>query len=367
MLVRSDAPAKRWMSKVGVGLVAGALLACGAMAVAGEPGVLGEELQENFHIVLRALTSAKSAALIALILLAERFWPARPDQRIMGPSYVMDAFYVFVHLPIVLAVLITVMAPLRELLDNHAGWMVLDSSRDLPAVVVLAIGLMFTDFLAWLSHLVLHKVGWFWRFHMIHHAQANLNLFTANRAHPVDSFIGLLIRFLPAYFIAPGLTEEASTMALFLLAMTWHIRFQHSNVAWTMGPLRHIFVTPQSHRIHHSIDPEHWNSNYANIFTFWDRLFGTHNGDTSVYPETGIHAETTLDPMSYRPSELLRCYTASACVPLHQRRPLGDVCIRTSPTLAVMTALGRERRRLARRGVGHVTGGHTRKGRPRAA
>jgi sterol desaturase/sphingolipid hydroxylase (fatty acid hydroxylase superfamily) len=292
-----------------VGVVLGA-------AVAGVPGQLGIELHDAFVDVLGAFTSAKSWLLIAAMLLAERFFPARPNQKIMSPNYVLDMFYMFVQGPVMVALAIVATAPLRGLLDEHAAWLVLDSTRALPGIVVVAIGLALADFIAWCAHVAMHKLAWLWRFHMIHHAQRELNLFTANRAHPVDIAFQVAVRFLPLYFFVPSITEQAETMLLYALAITWHIRFQHANIAWTLGPLRYVLVTPQSHRIHHSLDPEHWNSNYANVFTVWDRMFGTHNGDTTVRPATGIADGGVLEPASYRPDDLARAYVRQLVFPL---------------------------------------------------
>lgn len=312
MLVRADR-ASRGAHTIGMWLVIGVVLAA---ATAGVPGQLGSELHEGFVDVLGALTSLKSWLLIGAMLAAEHFFPARENQTIMSPNYVLDMFYMFVQGPVMIALAIVVTSPLRDALDTHASWLVLDSTRALPGLAVVAIGLLLADFIAWCAHVVMHRVGWLWRFHMIHHAQRELNLFTANRAHPVDIAFQVAVRFLPLYFLVPSITEQAETMLLYSLAITWHIRFQHANISWTLGPLRYIFVTPQSHRIHHSLDPDLWNANYANVFTFWDRLFGTHNGDTSLRPPTGIADGGSLEPASYRPNDLVRAYTRQLVFPL---------------------------------------------------
>lgn len=315
MLVRQKSASYR-VDTIGpwiVGLLVGVSLAA---AVVGVPGRFGAELHDGFLDVLAAFVSVKSWLLIAAILLAERLFPARSEQRIMSPNYVLDMFYMFVQGPVMVALAVVATAPLRGLLDEHASWLVLDSTRALPGIVVVAIGLLLADFIAWCAHVAMHKVGWLWRFHMIHHAQRELNLFTANRAHPVDIAFQVAVRFLPLYFLVPSITEQAETTLLYALAITWHIRFQHANIAWTLGPLRYIFVTPQSHRIHHSLDPDHWNSNYANVFTFWDRMFGIHNGDITVRPPTGIADGGTLDPVSYRPDDLARAYARQLVFPL---------------------------------------------------
>ena len=293
-----------------------AAMAC--IATVGDFGLFGNRLSHELKEAARSLYAPVTIVGIAGILAMEWLFPARPRQRMMSPSYVIDAFYVYLQTPITIAMTIALLSPLNDILDEHASALVIDSTRSWPTIVVLVVGLMVADFLGWFSHVVIHKVGWFWRFHLIHHSQHNLNPFTANRTHPLDGLIASVIRLLPLYFIAPSITEQASTLWLYGMALTWHIRFQHSNIRWTLGPLRYIFVTPQSHRIHHSTDPEHWNSNYSNIFSLWDRMFGMHIGDTSVYPETGILDDNFPEPTSYSPREILSCFGRQMVYPVTQ-------------------------------------------------
>jgi len=70
--------------------------------------------------------------------------------------------------------------------------------------------------------------------------------------------------------------------------LTWYARFLHSNVRADFGLLQWILVTPQSHRIHHSIEERHYDRNYGTYFCIWDRLFGTHYTGGNEFPETGI-------------------------------------------------------------------------------
>ena len=68
----------------------------------------------------------------------------------------------------------------------------------------------------------------------------------------------------------------------------WHTRFCHANVRTNLGVLRWVLVTPQSHRVHHSLDPAHRDKNFGVTFSLWDHLFGTQHRDYDVYPECGI-------------------------------------------------------------------------------
>ena len=140
--------------------------------------------------------------------------------------------------------------------------------------------------LAWLHHLIRHKVPWFWYFHQVHHSQKELNLFTDFRVHFVDHLIANTVIIFPLSVFA----YDAPEILLFLFFSMFYTRFYHGNVRTNMGPLRYILITPQLHRIHHSSRREHQDKNFGVLFCIWDRLFGTFLED-GTYPETGISDE----------------------------------------------------------------------------
>ncbi len=67
-----------------------------------------------------------------------------------------------------------------------------------------------------------------------------------------------------------------------------YFRLYHANIKTNLGPLKYILVTPQSHRIHHSLERKHWDKNYGFIFTIWDNVFGTQYKNYDEYPDTGV-------------------------------------------------------------------------------
>ncbi|MFV0524697.1 MAG: sterol desaturase family protein [Acidimicrobiales bacterium] len=107
----------------------------------------------------------------------------------------------------------------------------------------------------------------------------------------------------------------------------WWTRLQHANLRLNFGPLRYLLVTPQSHRIHHSVDPVHYNSNYASVFA-WDRLFGTQHKDSASYPPTGIGDRHYPEATSYQPRDLLASLTGQLMYPFSRDR----VAVATWPT-----------------------------------
>jgi sterol desaturase/sphingolipid hydroxylase (fatty acid hydroxylase superfamily) len=145
----------------------------------------------------------------------------------------------------------------------------------LPAWAVIAVGLLFGDlFGQYIPHVVMHKVKWMWKFHMIHHSDTHVDVTTGTRHHPGEwlfressMIIGVLVMGLPVwlYFLYRSLS------AVFTY-------FNHANIIvpeWLDRPISWIFVSPNMHKVHHHYMRPYTNSNYSNIFSLWDRLFGT--------------------------------------------------------------------------------------------
>lgn len=142
--------------------------------------------------------------------------------------------------------------------------------------VQLVIGLLLMDFLgAWLAHYVEHHVTWMWQFHVIHHTDQNVDTTTANRHHPGESVIRFVFTTLAVLIVG------APVWLVFLYQSTSVVlsQFNHSNVRiplWLDNALRTVFCTPNMHRVHHHYRLPYSDTNYGNIFSFWDRIFGTY-------------------------------------------------------------------------------------------
>ena len=181
--------------------------------------------------------------------------------------------------------LIPLWAAATSVLYNHYLWfLTIRSLADWPWWARVVLTLLVADFAGWLCHVARHKVPVFWDFHAVHHSQTNMNFFTEHRVHPVDSVVVQLTQFVPMMMVAPSLT--------YVVAIGWgtlaYRRFYHSNIRTNLGILRYLFVTPQSHRIHHSRDRQHSDSNYGFLLSIWDRIFGTLHRGYDTYPDTGI-------------------------------------------------------------------------------
>ena len=162
-----------------------------------------------------------------------------------------------------------------------------------PLWVEVVIGILLLDLGGYGLHRATHRVQLLWRFHLIHHTDPEINFTTAVRHHPVEMIIGHLF-FLSLYY-AIGFSPAA--VAGFALLTTITPFFNHANIQIPFkldAYLRKVIVTPDVHRIHHSSYQPETDSNYGEVFTWWDRLFGTY----TATPKLG-HAGMTIGIEGY--------------------------------------------------------------------
>jgi len=223
-------------------------------------------------------------AFVGAVFLAERVLPARPTQPVLSQGLRVDVTYVVVTHASGALIHLSWVALLRQVYDQWLGFLTWHASAAWPAALTVTLGILLRDFVAWFHHWVRHRVPFFWRFHAVHHAQRELNLFTDVRYHPLEYFVTTTINALPMF----ALGNSLAVVAGWSFAATCYTRLTHANVRLRLGPLRYLLVTPQSHRIHHSPDPAHRDTNYGVVFSLWDRLLGTQHPCDDEYPETGI-------------------------------------------------------------------------------
>jgi sterol desaturase/sphingolipid hydroxylase (fatty acid hydroxylase superfamily) len=158
--------------------------------------------------------------------------------------------------------------------------------NQMPMWLFALSGLLVLDLIgAWLVHYVQHHVKWMWQFHLVHHTDQYIDTTSANRHHPGES----VIRFV---FTTIAVMILGAPMWLVMIYQSMSVvltQFNHSNVtlpSWIENPLKLVFCTPQMHRVHHHYQQPLSDTNYGNIFSFWDRMFGTYvdvDNSTLVY------------------------------------------------------------------------------------
>jgi sterol desaturase/sphingolipid hydroxylase (fatty acid hydroxylase superfamily) len=192
----------------------------------------------------------------------------------------------------ILAVGVAVIAEAR-------GWGLLGLVAS-PGWLETLIALVVLDFAIWLQHVASHKIPILWRVHQMHHADRDIDVTTGFRFHPVEIALSMLWKF--AVIVALGAGPLA--VVIFEIILSALAMFNHANVAIPVPVdrlLRLVIVTPDMHRVHHSVIRRETDSNYGFNLSVWDRLFGTYRPQ----PEAG-HTGMEIGLPQYRGFESAR-------------------------------------------------------------
>jgi sterol desaturase/sphingolipid hydroxylase (fatty acid hydroxylase superfamily) len=185
---------------------------------------------------------------------------------------------------------------------------------DWPSWVKLVIALLVLDLAIWFQHLVSHKVPVFWRLHQVHHADRDIDVTTAIRFHPIEIALSMLWKII----VVIPLGASPFAVFLFELILNACATFNHANIglpAWLDGALRLFIVTPDMHRVHHSVLFREHDRNYGFNLSLWDRLFGTY----LAQPEAG-HQGMTIGLPPYQ-SEAPTRFGWSLLLPFRHQKP----------------------------------------------
>lgn len=154
------------------------------------------------------------------------------------------------------------------------GWGLLNHFQ-VPFWVALAVGVIAMDFVIWLQHVMVHAVPALWRLHRVHHADLDYDLTTGARFHPIEIALSMLIKFATITVLGPPVLA----VVIFEVLLSVTALFNHGNIRLPFAldrVLRWVLVTPDMHRVHHSVEDDETNSNFGFNLPWWDRLFGTY-------------------------------------------------------------------------------------------
>jgi len=161
-----------------------------------------------------------------------------------------------------------------------------------PLAVVLSVVAM--DFVIYLQHVLVHAVPTLWRLHRVHHADLDFDVTTGARFHPIEIILSMLIKFATIVVLGPPVVA----VVIFEALLNGMAMFNHSNVRLPLGldrVLRLVVVTPDMHRVHHSVEDDETNSNFGFNLSIWDRIFGTY-----INQPRGGHEGMTIGIHNYR-------------------------------------------------------------------
>ncbi len=160
------------------------------------------------------------------------------------------------------------------LLADERGWGLLNIFT-VPGWLAFVVSLLLLDLAIYLQHVMFHAVPAFWRLHRMHHADLEFDVTTGLRFHPIEILLSMALKL--AIVVALG--PPAVAVLVFEVLLNGTALFNHSNIRIPLRldrVLRLIVVTPDMHRVHHSIYPQETNSNFGFNLPWWDRLLGTY-------------------------------------------------------------------------------------------
>lgn len=169
---------------------------------------------------------------------------------------------------------VPITAALAAIWSEANGWGILNL-LGLPIWVEWLIAFVVLDFVIWGQHLVTHKVPVLWRIHRVHHTDEDLDATSAVRFHPVEIVLSIFVKALAVILLG----APVMVVVIFEAIVNGTALFNHANVRLPLAldrALRWVVVTPDMHRVHHSVIHSETDSNYGFALSIWDRLFGVY-------------------------------------------------------------------------------------------
>ena len=176
---------------------------------------------------------------------------------------------------------------------GNAGWGLFNQLA-LPYWLEVTAAVLLLDLAIYLQHLLMHHLPLLWKLHRVHHADLDIDMTTGARFHPLEIVVSMLIKLLVIFLLGPALLA----VLIFETLLNGMAVFNHANVRLPVqldGVLRRLLVTPDMHRVHHSILRHETDSNFGFNLSIWDRLFKTYVDQ----PENG-HQGMTIGIAEFR-------------------------------------------------------------------
>ncbi len=238
----------------------------------------------NLNGIRNMVFSAPLWVALILTLTLERIIPAEPNRKILSASFAHDVMW-FLYEPILHALVVgTYIGLVAKIYRTYFSHLTFSGLTAAPGWIRFAVAVLVLDLGYWIQHYINHKVPYLWKMHAVHHSQQQLNFFTDFRYHPLEYVVRHTFITIPFLF----LSVAPPVVVGFAVLKEWYSRFYHGNIRTNLGPLKYILVTPQSHRVHHSLEARHHDRNFGAIFSFWDFLFLQQYKGFEEYPATGI-------------------------------------------------------------------------------
>lgn len=217
----------------------------------------------------------------AVFVPIEQLFPLRREQPIFREYWKTDLAYFFVSHVFVQFITIVTLKPAMVFFT----WATVPAVREFVSVqnvVVQFLGIMLiADLTQYWVHQAFHYFPFLWRFHAVHHSAQSMDWLAGSRLHFFDIAVTRALSYLPIYLL--GFAE--GPLFAYIVFVSFHATFIHSNFRFEFGPLQWLFATPRFHHWHHTADLAFADKNFAVHLPFLDKLFGTYYFPRSKWPE----------------------------------------------------------------------------------
>jgi len=213
------------------------------------------------------------AGLLIILLVAEQLAPRRPAMPGRGPARLHNLLLVGIDTLCVRLLVPLAAAGTAEVMAA-AGWGLFNRIAA-PYWIPVIVSFLALDLLIYWQHVLFHKVPWLWRLHRVHHTDTAFDVTTGVRFHPIEIVLSMLVKMLAVTLLgAPVLA-----VILFEIVLSATSLFNHANINLPVNVdrwLRLLLVTPDMHRVHHSVYRLETDSNFGFNLPWWDRIFGSY-------------------------------------------------------------------------------------------
>jgi sterol desaturase/sphingolipid hydroxylase (fatty acid hydroxylase superfamily) len=217
-----------------------------------------------------------------VFLLLERAWPVHRGRRVLRAGYGTDVAHFFLTGVLSTAAVVAVAVPFVVIGRMARPDGLQEAVRAQPWWLELGETVLVTQLVAYWVHRAQHRCSWLWRFHRVHHSSAQLDWLASTHLHPIDQGITLGMAFAPLLLVGADLSVFAAMAGILQL----HAIAQHANWRLRFGPVRGLLSAPSFHHWHHANEPAARSANFAGLFPWVDRLFGTYHDPPGVWPGT---------------------------------------------------------------------------------
>ena len=230
-------------------------------------------------VFLALLNTAKWLAITAAIFVPLERLFALQKQRIFRKEFAVDIGYTFLNALVLAFMLAVPLSVILHVVRHFVPMSLVFAIAAWPIWLKACATMLVGETAYYWAHRASHAIPFLWRFHAVHHSAERLDFLVNTRAHPVDIVWSRMVMLTPIYALglaSPLHFSDGAFVAGILLTGSMWGYFVHANLRWRLGPFEWLLATPGFHHWHHTWGGKRRDCNYASMFPWLDRIFGTH-------------------------------------------------------------------------------------------